>query len=556
MRDTKRSVSQVLYGFLPGQVVDIDSQIRKVKRWRNPINRTGAVDIEAVRREMLRQGESWESRKIDGGFCEALRKNEPVTIYSVDPNNGVEVEVFPNVWICKSCHRVYFKPFAKCVCGEPMKNWNQLHFVGIHECGNIRSPYIKACPEHHQLAIKMSSSNSASDIIFYCPVCQKQIQKGLGLPKCDCGQGNVVFAPSRSLLVCQTMSITIVNYPDKQMVDDLFQLGGSTKAIQWILDGMPGEGILTNSVPNSTSLINALIRQGISESLAKEIAKRAVESGEILERAGSDDSSEIVDVQSHSEALAIAYAFIGTKKEVSVNGTDERSVIVSGKLASCGLEKVCYSDRFPIFNGFYGYTRGKADRLEAKLNYYADKAGSISVYGEAIVSEALFLTLDPLKVSRYLEKFGFFMPNVLENEKRRRWILKNLDLSNENGKVRELLSGLIHSYSHRVIRSCAFLAGIDMSSLSEILVPSHMGFFIFANVKGDFVLGGLQALFEFELEAFLDRIMGDWGECPLDPACEKSGHACVACLFLPETSCRGQNMGLSRLHLKNFLPRD
>ncbi|HTB21916.1 MAG TPA: hypothetical protein VK914_04330 [bacterium] len=556
MRDINRSVSQVLYGFLPGQVVDIDSQIRKVKRWRNPINRTGAVDIEAVRREMLRQGESWEARRMDGGFCEALRRKESIAIYSVDPNNGVEVDVFPNVWICRSCHRVYFKTAAACVCGEPMKNWNQLHFVGIHECGNIKSPYIKACPEHHQLAIKMGNSNSASDIVFFCPVCQKQIQKGLGLPKCDCGQGNIVFAPSRSLLVCQTVNLTIVNYPDKQMVDELFQFGGSTRAIEWILDGMPGEGILSNSVPNTTSLIETLIKQGISEALAKEIAKRAVESGEIVDKRGKGDNSDILDPQIRNEALAIAYAFIGSKKEVTNFSKDEQLVSLSEKLWYCGLERICYSDRFPIFNGFYGFTRGKANRIEAKLNFYTDKSGALAVYGEAIVSEALFFALDPLKVLEYLKSLGFGIPDISDRSEIRQWVFQNLDMVNKRGSIRELLKGLIHSYSHKVIRSCAFLAGIDISSLSEILVPSHLGFFVFANVKGDFVLGGLQALFEFELKAFVDRIMEDWGQCPLDPACGKGDNACIACLFLPETSCRGQNRGLSRLLLRSFIPED
>jgi hypothetical protein len=105
---------------------------------------------------------------------------------------------------------------------------------------------------------------------------------------------------------------------------------------------------------------------------------------------------------------------------------------------------------------------------------------------------------------------------------------------------------LVHSYAHRVIRRLSVLAGIARESLSEYLVPTHASFLIYAAARGDFVLGGLQAVFESDLHVALeDAVLGEH-RCPLDPGCGKHGGACVACLHLGEPSCRHFNQSLSR----------
>ena len=105
---------------------------------------------------------------------------------------------------------------------------------------------------------------------------------------------------------------------------------------------------------------------------------------------------------------------------------------------------------------------------------------------------------------------------------------------------------LVHSYSHRLIRRTAVRAGLDRNSLSEFLVPLHLGFFVFAAARGGFVLGGLQALFETELEHLLDNVVYSEHRCALDPGCNRAGSACAACLHLGEPSCRWFNRFLDR----------
>lgn len=105
---------------------------------------------------------------------------------------------------------------------------------------------------------------------------------------------------------------------------------------------------------------------------------------------------------------------------------------------------------------------------------------------------------------------------------------------------------LVHTFAHRLIRRTAVFAGVDRESLSELLVPAHLGFFIYAAARGDFVLGGLQAVFETELDGLLtDFIDGDH-RCALDPGCRRSGGACAVCIHLGEPSCRYYNRFLNR----------
>jgi hypothetical protein len=79
-----------------------------------------------------------------------------------------------------------------------------------------------------------------------------------------------------------------------------------------------------------------------------------------------------------------------------------------------------------------------------------------------------------------------------------------------------------------------------------LVLPYTLGFFVYAAARGDFVLGGLQALFETELANLLDGLVDDEHRCALDPGCDETGSACAVCLHLGEPSCRLFNTALSR----------
>jgi hypothetical protein len=104
-----------------------------------------------------------------------------------------------------------------------------------------------------------------------------------------------------------------------------------------------------------------------------------------------------------------------------------------------------------------------------------------------------------------------------------------------------------------MVRSATTLVGIDRDSLSEYLVPMHLGFFVYASARGDFTLGGLEAVFEQDLHELVGRVSSGDHRCALDPGCSRHGSACVACLHLGEPSCSEFNRYLSRDSLRSYL---
>ena len=98
-----------------------------------------------------------------------------------------------------------------------------------------------------------------------------------------------------------------------------------------------------------------------------------------------------------------------------------------------------------------------------------------------------------------------------------------------------------------------------IASLSEFLVPLHLGFFAFAAARGGFVLGGMQALFETSLHELLNETSFSEHRFLARFGCEAAGAACVACLHLGEPSCRWFNRYLDRRTLygaQGFLEMD
>jgi hypothetical protein len=184
--------------------------------------------------------------------------------------------------------------------------------------------------------------------------------------------------------------------------------------------------------------------------------------------------------------------------------------------------------------------------------YYTQGSG-YRVYADLAETEALLVRLDPQRVARWLEGRGFQLPAWNDARSARIAIISEAHVpspwDDRGHSLGDALLELVHSYSHRFLRIAAVHAGIDRNALSELLLPLHLGFVIYAVSKGDFVLGGLQAVFETDLHTLLDAVVYDEHRCALDPGCLDSGGACMACLHIGEPSCRCFNQFLNRNRL-------
>src|SRR6266403_1408791 len=164
-----RSASQILFGYLPEQTVDVAGGVWKVNRWREPAQQQN-VNSDALAREVCRVALPWRQAGLDGGLVDDLTQGRSrIKVLTLDRERGIELDPFPRIWICKNCRRIHSAPDSRCPCGDRSRK-GQLHFVGYCErCGAIREPWIPTCRQHHEAMITFPGTASGAEILFSCP---------------------------------------------------------------------------------------------------------------------------------------------------------------------------------------------------------------------------------------------------------------------------------------------------------------------------------------------------------------------------------------------------
>lgn len=552
----QRAASQILFGFLPEQTVDLRGRVWKVREWQYPLRLT--VDDSVLRRELVKQSMPWSAAGMDGQYVEDLMRKRPVSVLSLNRENGVRVDPYPKVWMCRSCKRIPKKEDKSCACGR--RSFGQLPFVGYCDrCGAIREPWAPRCKAHDELRVIFPGTTSASEIIFDCPTCKKILSKGFGMRKCQCGDGRVIFNVHRAASVYTPRNIVIVNPASPVKIRRLTQAGGPPRALSWVVDGMVTRSVEEVGV-TSQSVEEQLMASGLSRDLVEKMIKSAEESGELEATASGFGLPGDRRHAAEQEAVTIAMAVSESRVRIAeladaVPAGSERKKLYQDDyplaLEKAGLESMELVDKFPVLTGCFGYTRGSATPGASRLVPFRDRRNEYVVYAEDGLTEALFVRLQPERVATWLRERGHYLESWSDDRSARLSILRAAEIPDQptesgGSEVGRDLLTLVHSYSHRFIRLVATHAGIERNSLSELVLPLHAGFFIYAAARGDFVLGGLQAVFETDLSRLLAEIRNGDHRCPLDPGCKRAGGACMACLHVGEPSCRFFNGFLDR----------
>src|SRR5215475_5016541 len=95
----KRSASQILFGYLPEQTVDVSGGVWKVRAWRRARDERN-IDLETLRSELIRLATPWSLTGKDGGYVKDLYAHYSIKVKTLDREQGVELDPFPKWWIC------------------------------------------------------------------------------------------------------------------------------------------------------------------------------------------------------------------------------------------------------------------------------------------------------------------------------------------------------------------------------------------------------------------------------------------------------------------------
>lgn len=552
---TSRGLSQVVFNFLPDQTFDHATHVWKVDRWSEA--RVLPVDADVVRSALRRVTFPWAVKGLDNGFADHLGDDQ-LQVVSPTEDGGVRAEAFPELWYCRSCRRLKTSAESQCICGTG--RWVQLGFVAYHDCGVIETPWVPTCREHKQVRINLPNTASTADLSFDCPVCRRKIvERGFPFRKCACGNGMLSYNLHRAAVVYTARSTVILNPPSANEAAAMKTASGREQVLDWVIDGMTERKPLEGA-PTIDSLIASLIAQGVPEAAARIAAEAAAEGDETIKAAPQravELQGERLELASDA-ALLLAYATASGRTLVS-DLVERASPVIQPRYSirypkaidGAGLQTVELLDDFPVLNAAYGFTRSGKPAGESALRWFKTSSGAPRIHGQLSKTEALLFKLDPLKILSWLSSRGHSVVVHGEARKARLEILRHCVVPAAGSDPEQASAGadllrLVHSYSHRVMRRISGFAGIDRDSLSEYLVPEHLAFAVYATARGDFVLGGLQALFEHDLADSLAEVADGEHRCPLDPGCVAHGGACVACLHVGEPSCRLFNQFLDR----------
>ena len=562
----ERGASQVLFGLLPGQTADLDGRIWRVALWRDPV--PIQLDQDAVRNALLLAISPWTATGMDDGLGHDLHARTNVKVLGLNMDRGVLVEAFPEQWRCKQCGSIARRRDEQCRCGGQSRA--QMQFVSYHNCGASSEPTLPRCETHNAVAVRLPGTATAKELEFFCPQCRAPLTPG-GFPfqPCSCREGGQLVTVHRAAVVFSPRFAVVVNPADPSDAAQLRAAGGGARALEWVLNGMVADDP-TSGRQTFAGLMDTFRHAGLSDDTAHELAQAAVDKGE-AEASNADEDIVLPDPvrsKAHEEALSVASAVRGGRTRVTdmVDGTTPPlRTLYEGAyhdaMRRAHLEGVELLDNFPVATLAFAYTRGDMAPGAARLVPFRERGG-LRAYGSLTRTEALLFRLDPLRVYQHLERAAHRLPAVDDSRSARLALLQNIEIPHPAQEQPQPLGGdllqLVHSYAHRAIRRLASFAGIERDGLAEYLIPHHLAFVIYAATRGNFVLGGLQAVFETNLHRFLQDLVEGESRCALDPGCRSGGGACMACLHLGEPSCRWFNRFLDRSELfgpQGFLSR-
>lgn len=600
----KRGRQQILFNFLPGKTFDHETgeAICIVTGFRaeedTKLNLRYVLDRVAW---LLRQ---WPEERRRG-FPDPYRQPDR---YVLATPTAVEAEIFPLLYECTSpdCRRVAFyqnvrqasnlNPGLRCrTCGSLLI---QLHHVLIHQCGHIRPFIVPRCSRHDYDHMWLDTRGSQKYTQFRWRCRQCSFQQPIIYGNCnDCSLSDKRMRPivHRATASYYPQYRTLINLPGKDLIRiladperhwlaiaaylRLFDHGPDNHLIDLVAspEGRTAEqesiATLERLIQNAPSAIRTKLqaqldglRQGLSSlggDHRGQIISRAKAlvtlQGDALEEAGR----ELLEFVRPDETMQITTLFqLEQKARREMPGRlPVYQVAYQDALRQTGLADVQLIGDFPVTTVVVGYTRDQREADNTILRAFSrleQDDPRRPLFVDTVETEALMFRLDPARVLHWLALNGLTsgdLPDYQDESAVRSWILNRMGSVNpfqeipEKDPITRAIYGLVHSFSHLVLRQAVIQSGFDRTSLSEYLFPRSLSFVLYSNNRTKFTIGGLYTLFEQTLHEHLRAVLDRGEACVYDPVCMEETGACHACMYISELSCEHFNRNLSRKYL-------
>ncbi|WP_069802326.1 hypothetical protein [Thermogemmatispora onikobensis] len=607
----RRGKQQILFNFLPEKTFDFEGgqficKVTNVQASDDPerqLNKPYVLDRVAW---LLQQ---WPEERRRG-FPDIHQQDRYVLVTP----RAVQAEIFPLLFECtnKGCRRAIlyhnvgevsqYNPELRC--HHCKGRLIQLHHVLIHSCGHIRPFILPSCPRHKRehLWLNTGDSQKYAQFRWQCRLCsfQSPIIEG------TCDDCNLPKKQMRPIVHRATASYypqyrTLINLPGKDLdliLRDPERQWLAIAACLRIFDHGPDLRLrdLAGSAQGQAADQDALatlarhistasperraIMQAHLDALQQEFAgagrahRRRVlaQARQLITLQGEDleeTGRELLEFVRIRESLHVV-----TIKDLEQKARQESSSRLPlyqeayrQALLSTGLADVHLIGDFPVTTVLIGFTRDRREADETVIRAFPrlqSKDPRTPLYTETTETEALLFRLNLRRVMRWLRLNGLITeePAADDEATLHAWILnrmKNVNPFREitrDQPVTQAIFGLVHSFSHLVLRQAVILSGFDRTSLSEYLFPRALSFVLYSNNRTAFTIGGLYTLFEQTLHEHLRAVMNAGEICIYDPVCLEEMGACHACMHISEMSCEYFNRNLHRKYLFGRLEPD
>lgn len=582
IEELHRTNIQALYRYMPGQPFNWSS---KVSVLGGSPRHTSALDIpEAwVARQLQRLirpfAEGVSGQPGVGPELEIIERGQ----YALVKAEDLQASRFPNTFHCAACGC-----FRKVRSGERVPacphhgQMRQFPWAEIHECGHLNEIAPPRCANNCRASMALFNTESFTTSNWYwqCERCHTRSTQPIvnWCTTCRNGRATATRIPQSSAYYPQ--QITVLNPPTRDayasLANDCVHLAAIAQSLTVLPSGVDGLRLAGGTRDNEGAVAqfqkmaavlgwqpgDEMYERGLVDARAKEGTAPAW--AEQVDMLGLDP--EAIDALGEeclqlSLARGAASLTIDDLRATSPDALHPTYASYPALFDRYGLRDVTLLRQLPIAYIDAGYTRVSPKALTSSPRgdvntrfrfFEAGRDPRFPMYGVRTETEGLLFSLDQLRVVQWLAESGVIDdPGVTSAEDAQRWLftvaepVTDIFTAPEN-RISKAVLGLIHSMAHRTMKALATRCGLNVDSLAEYLFPANCSFLIYANTRSEFILGGLEHVYRYDLADALTELDAE-SRCVFDPPCRHSfGGACAGCLYISEVACSRFNTVLDR----------